>query len=286
MPSSPPLQRALFGPGSQPLEEDGAELAYPPMPAEMRTYRAPLLPDPDEALACPQGLRLLERLLERLADYRVTDPGWVLDVGALPDADRELVNQALGEGEVSLLVSGVPSLRAQETRLTGVWRVRSCHEGGQPERDGIEVAAIPCRVRDTTFQNATTSPVLDEPPPDGLVSARAILTEAKEQAERWRPGAEPYVINLTLLPHSEQDLSYLERALGQGPTSILSRGYGKCRITSTGLRNGWWVRHFNSDDRLILDTIEIVDLPAAALAAQEDFEDSAKRLAEIIAALR
>jgi hydrogenase-1 operon protein HyaF len=66
---------------------------------------------------------------------------------------------------------------------------------------------------------------------------------------------------------------------------MLSRGYGNCRVTATGLREVWWVQYFNSDDKLILNTLEVTPVPAAVLAAQEDIEDSAERLGEILAAL-
>jgi hydrogenase-1 operon protein HyaF len=97
---------------------------------------------------------------------------------------------------------------------------------------------------------------------------------------------DPVVINLTLLPQTEADLACLEERLGLGPVSILSRGYGNCRITATAIRDLWWVQYFNSDDRLILNTLELTEVPAAALAAQEDIDDSAKRLAEILEALK
>jgi hydrogenase-1 operon protein HyaF len=63
---------------------------------------------------------------------------------------------------------------------------------------------------------------------------------------------------------------------------MLSRGYGNCRITSTLTRNVWWVQYFNSQDTLILNTIEISHVPDVACAAQEDIDDSAQRLHEIL----
>lgn len=48
----------------------------------------------------------------------------------------------------------------------------------------------------------------------------------------------------------------------------------------------WRVEYFNSRDALILDTIEVVDVPAVALASGEDVEDSARRLEEILAVYR
>jgi hypothetical protein len=42
------------------------------------------------------------------------------------------------------------------------------------------------------------------------------------------------------------------------------------------------VRYFNSSNKLILDTIEVVDIPQPACAAEEDIDDSAHRLAEML----
>jgi hydrogenase-1 operon protein HyaF len=41
------------------------------------------------------------------------------------------------------------------------------------------------------------------------------------------------------------------------------------------------VQFFNATDAIILDTLEIGEVPAAARAAEEDFRDSAERLREI-----
>ena len=54
---------------------------------------------------------------------------------------------------------------------------------------------------------------------------------------------------------------------------------------STALRDTWWVQYFNSMDRPILNTLEVVDVPEVALAAKEDWEDTLERLNEWIAAL-
>jgi hydrogenase-1 operon protein HyaF len=43
----------------------------------------------------------------------------------------------------------------------------------------------------------------------------------------------------------------------------------------------WSVQFFNTMDTILLDTVEIGDVPIVACAAEEDFRDSAERLREI-----
>ena len=56
----------------------------------------------------------------------------------------------------------------------------------------------------------------------------------------------------------------------------------KSAISSTALPNVWWVRFTNSVGTLILNTIEIVDVPGVVRAAPEDIADSKRRLADIL----
>ncbi|PVV25335.1 MAG: hypothetical protein B6D79_09440 [gamma proteobacterium symbiont of Ctena orbiculata] len=57
-------------------------------------------------------------------------------------------------------------------------------------------------------------------------------------------------------------------------------------MTSTAVQNVWWVQYFNSQDKNILNTLEIGDVPAVAAAAKEDIQESAQRLNEIMEAYR
>ncbi|WP_295883323.1 hydrogenase expression/formation C-terminal domain-containing protein [uncultured Thiohalocapsa sp.] len=315
-PLARPIPPGAVGPGSQPSGPDGAELTYLAMPGAMHTYRQPVLPEPEDAAACAAGLAALRTLQLHLSHHRVGALPQVIDLGSLPAADRRLVVDSLGEGEVSIrcraadatvLATGslsaesMADVEAQETRLAGVWRVRA-GVGDGPGRDVLEVADVPGFVRAHAFVAAGEDLVLPEPLPAGVMNAPGVLAELLEQvrgradqgAHRAPGGAQtqadaaavsPHVVNLTLLPQSEQDLALLGDLLGRGPVSMLSRGYGNCRVTATALREVWWVQYFNSDDTLILNTLEVTPVPAAVLAAQEDLADSAARLAEILAAL-
>jgi hydrogenase-1 operon protein HyaF len=114
------------------------------------------------------------------------------------------------------------------------------------------------------------------------MNAPPLLAELNAKIAAYQAGVAPHIINLSLLPQTEQDLAFLEQRLGKGFVTILSRGYGNCRITSTGTKNVWWVQYFNSQDTLILNTLEVSDVPDVACASPEDIADSAERLQEIL----
>ena len=117
--------------------------------------------------------------------------------------------------------------------------------------------------------------------PPGIGNAPHVLAELVARVRAFQPGDASHVVNLSLLPMSPEDFSWLGGMLGEGPLAIVSRGYGTCRIRSTRLRYMWWVQHYNSSDQLILNTLEVTDVPLVACAAQEDVEDSVARIREV-----
>ena len=269
-----------FGPGSQ-NEPDGETLDHMEMPREMVTFDLPIAPEPENTIGMEAGKARLNELQILLANYKIGERAKVLELGDLSPENLGLVNQLLGEGEVSL-VSG-SNIQVQEAVFAGVWRVLY-FENGNVVRDTIEVADWPHCVADRVFENASTMGALAEDPlPDSVFNAPSILTEIADKVAEYKLGTLTHSINLSLLPHTEQDLEYLAEKLGVGDTIILSRGYGNCRVSSTNTNNVWWVQYYNSQDALILNSIEIINVPGVVCAAQEDIEDSAERVFEVMA---
>ena len=91
------------------------------------------------------------------------------------------------------------------------------------------------------------------------------------------------MVNLTLLPVTPEDIAYLDHQLGTGRVLLLTRGYGNCPITNTRHPHCWRVVYYNSMDAVILNTVEVVDMPEVAMAAPEDLRDSHTRLADVLA---
>ena len=260
------------------------EIDYPVLPADMATYDPPDLAAWDDALdQCPQAVERLREIRAAVRGFATGGPQFV-DLGDLDPVSLGLVNDALGEGEVSVRIDGERSYRIQESVLAGLWRVRRVDANEQVLADEVIVDTIPTVVRSTVAAE-TEARLSPEPVEPDAVNSRALRVELADRVARYTPGEPAHVINLTLLPMMPADQADLEH-IGRGPVTILSRGYGNCRITATAARYLWRVQYFNSTDQLILDTLEVVDVPEVALAAGEDIAESAERLEQLLGQLQ
>lgn len=230
---------------------------------------------------CPNVVRLLPEMADALERQTETAPGLLFDLADLTDDERLLMSEILGEGEVAATVALPDSVVAEiaESVFAGLWRVRFLGADNTVLADYAEVSAVPQAVRRAA---AMTLPHLDlDALPQGIMNAQAVLAEIADRAEHYAFGEPNHIVSLTLMPMLPEDLDLLADRLGTGPVKIVSRGYGSCRVQATAIHNVWSVQFFNAMDVILLDTIEIGDVPAAAQAAVEDFRDSAVRLREI-----
>jgi hydrogenase-1 operon protein HyaF len=271
-----PISVVAMGPGSQ--GEDAPD--YLPMPKGMETFSQPRLPDNVAQEVVNLAASLLGTYVDEAEKVGFAG-GATLNLRDLDATMRDVINQSMGFGEVSAFTTAPQHWRVQETAFSGIWRVLQVADDGAMVVDRLETGDIPAPLTETMLATAMAT----LPPPDypvGCMNAQALVEEIRLQAAAWQPGDSAHVINLTLLPVSDADLDTLYGWLGHREVSILSRGYGNCRITSTRLKNVWWVQYFNSMDALILNSIEIIGMPEVALAADEDFTDSVERLREYL----
>jgi len=269
----------IVGKGSQPEEEQA--LSYIDMPSSMDSYSAPYIEDLDAVLRLDGARESMRWLRDALAAYACGSEPRIANLSVLDAESRELVNQILGEGEVSVTYVGRTRARTQESVLAGVWRTLYFDDEDRVGCDLIEVADAPHVVRAALSGGSPvdTSVTADD---DALPNVRPILVELASSLEAFQRDGTPHSINLSLLPLSEAELESLDARLGRGPVDILSRAYGKCQIISTRTPGIWWVRYYNAMGTPILNSLEVVDVPQVVKAAAEDLADSAERLAEIL----
>jgi hydrogenase-1 operon protein HyaF len=271
------LPPAGFGPGSQPLPED--ELHYMAMPSGMRTYQ-PHIPEAGDPAALAEALAILAEMAAACDAVAQGAPAADFDLARISPGARHVVADALGQGEVSMRLRGVPAVMVQESVFAGVWMLAGAGI------DRVEIAQAPtlALTRAHIPHRPAIGSLARRVP--GLANAPAILSELMDKSATQPAGSMPHVVNLSLLPHTPEDLAWLDEALGEGAVTVLSRGYGNCRITATGQARVWRVQFFNSMDTLILDTYEVTEMPEVALAAEVDLADSARRIRDVIEAIQ
>lgn len=269
------------------LDAAADALSYLQMPQQMRTWEPSSWPDSPDFQGNAQVLEILGELAQALgiqqalfAAGQVNTPRHFLTLTQLPEPIRSSLDQVLGEGEVSARVlTPRGPLLVQETVFAGIWRLRQQDLHGNFCEESLEVARFPGVLRHAGTGRAQVQwpphPTQANP---NLLCAPALLSEIRARIQ----SPESHIINLTLLPYTPEDGIYLDQCLGRAQITALSRGYGNCRITATQVPRVWWVQFFNSQDVLILNTIEITEVPEAMIAAPEDLEDSQERLQELI----
>lgn len=267
-----------FGPGSQPAE-DGDSFDYMALPSGMRTYTSHL-PEVEDVVPLAPALALLAEIAAAADLVAQGAAPASFDLSGLDSANRALIAETLGQGEVSVRARGIPAIAMQESVFAGVWVLQGTGV------DRVEVAPIPALAGTRAFLPLRPAIGGLARRNAGVVNAPALLVELLDKSSRWSGPQDLHVVNLTLLPHTEEDLVWLDEALGEGSVTVLSRGYGNCRVTATAQDHIWRLQFFNSMDSLILDTFEVTDMPEVVLAAPEDLADSAERIREVLEAIR
>ncbi len=203
-----------------------------------------------------------------------------------PDERRRLVT-LLGDGEISGTVqsfggeAGGP-LYLRESIHPGIWLVGSKPENG----DGVVLSHIEVgRAPGILIQTPEPSPFLesgglasDDPVADrlrpGLMNALPLLKEASHHLAEHSPDKKNHRIFLNKLPLSEGDAEWIDRVCAGGRIALASKGYGDCRVLSTGFSGLWRVLYRNPEGIPLLDALCVADIPDEVAAAPEDVSQS------------
>lgn len=280
-----PIPVVAQNPAGLPVD-DGLE--YLSMPRGMDTYQPPRLPEPEDLVGHDGALQALHAVLDALTQAAAGQSPAPVSLRGLSADDLALIHQVLGEGEVSAQVLAAPGdlsrpgvLQVQESVFAGVWRVIG-DRGDGTLIDHIEVGPIPALLIDAARADARQSPA-PLPLPAEASNAQAVLVELQDHRQHWHAGQPAQVVNLSLLPLSALDIGLMDTQIGTGRVLILSRGYGNCRITNACVPNTWRVVYYNSQDTVILNSVEVCAIPEVACAAPEDLADSVERFTEVLA---
>ncbi|SMF97514.1 hydrogenase-1 operon protein HyaF, partial [Methylomagnum ishizawai] len=204
-----PFPIPVFGESPFPPQEEDEALAIV-SPGEMAVFRMPLRRAPATREEEHAAAAVIAEFLARMDAQEIDgaeQPGF--DLHGLPPGVIRVLNETLGEGEVSAKLGD--RTEVQETAFAGIWRVRIAGPGN---RFPIHWKPRPCRAG--SANGPGVRPASRFRPPARFDERPALLAEILARAGRYREHGTGHVVNLTLLPMTPEDLAYLDAALGRG----------------------------------------------------------------------
>jgi len=109
-------------------------------------------------------------------------------------------------------------------------------------------------------------------------NGHAVLHEIEQQLERLATNGEESTIDLSRLPFAPGDHALLVKTLGEGEVHAQLNSLGRTEIYETAISGVWWVTHFNADDEVMAEFIEVTRCPTILLTPQDDLRDGVEAL--------
>ncbi len=109
-------------------------------------------------------------------------------------------------------------------------------------------------------------------------SARAVLREIETLLTVLAQKGEEGSIDLSSLPLTPEDYDLLEETLGEGEVTAEVNSLGATRVHETGIPGVWWVTHYNEDDDVMAEFIEVTYCPEILLTPEDDVKDGLEAL--------
>lgn len=110
--------------------------------------------------------------------------------------------------------------------------------------------------------------------------ASAILREIESMLENLLARNEEGVIDLKTIPITHDEYQQLQYMLGEGEIKATLHAMGKSIVRETAIAGVWWTVHYNEDDSVIADMIEVTLIPAILMSDRGDIKNSLAELRE------
>jgi hydrogenase-1 operon protein HyaF len=92
-------------------------------------------------------------------------------------------------------------------------------------------------------------------------NAAPILHEIETLLNELVASGKTAAIDLRSLPLLPGDYARLKEILGQGEVSATLEALGATHVRETAIHGVWWVTHYNSDETIIAEFIEVTYMP-------------------------
>jgi hydrogenase-1 operon protein HyaF len=112
----------------------------------------------------------------------------------------------------------------------------------------------------------------------GNGNARELLNQIVQLLQNLLEKEEAGSIDISQLPLGDEDYDLLDDVLGEGEVHADVNTLGATQIYETGVPGVWWVTHFDADDEVMAEFIEVTYCPDILVSAREDIRDGVDAL--------
>ena len=121
-----------------------------------------------------------------------------------------------------------------------------------------------------TFANIPIT-VVPLPQSSGLNMAMTLLHEIQAMLKTLLDTGQNGTLDLRALPAlGEEGYQFLKEKLGLGEVSARIQSFGRSEIQETAFPGIWWVAHYNQDDDILTELIEVNFLPELLKSPRDD----------------
>lgn len=110
-------------------------------------------------------------------------------------------------------------------------------------------------------------------------AAKAIFSEVRMSAARLLELGETRSIDLRFMKSMPEERAALTALLGHGEVSAVVNSAGRSEIQETSIPCVWLIRHYNSEDEIVSELIEISDIPEMLVGDRQAIAHRLKVLA-------
>jgi hydrogenase-1 operon protein HyaF len=113
--------------------------------------------------------------------------------------------------------------------------------------------------------------VIPAPQSGGLDMAMTLLHEIQAMLKTLLDTGQNGTLDLRALPTLGEDgYQFLKDKLGQGEVSARIQSFGRSEIQETAYPGIWWVAHYNQDDDILTELVEVNFLPELLKSPRDD----------------
>lgn len=112
----------------------------------------------------------------------------------------------------------------------------------------------------------------------GGENGRALLHELADMLQRLIDTGKSDSIDLRRIPLFPDDLDVLHARLGEGEVTAEVTSAGSSVIRESAIPGIWWVTHFNEEDEVIAELVEVTFCPEILKTPTDDARDGLQEL--------